>query len=740
MKNKLNWPKWLVILSYGVGILFLLIIGSLFLNPMIENKVQTRLKNFSPYLKINFTSLHTRLFTSSLSIKGLDIQYQPDPKLPRHYHEFYFSKIAFNGINLIKILFTKTLSIDHLRIGKGKIDLDPFLLDKKDPVLKRIMDQVPFKNFEVNHFQLAPTSVWLRTGKRDHLLLFASTTIDGIKMKSLKNPLSKNNLKFSTIKATLSDINYLLTDVGDTLEVKKITLNSKKQKLDLDQLKFIPSCHKAEMMKMKYPTDYLEASVSSISMTRLNMMKLLDREFIAGKMIIHDGEVDMIRYRKNSPKRKDSSFQLLKGQLPLSIQIDSFIIDHSNIVDENYGKNNPATAPKQSLSIPFKNLSIHHLDINDAAIAILSNNQPQISFKASIDIDKLTAVNSTPIFQDSSLHFFAFNGDLSSIRYNLPQLYATLQIKKLQLNSQLKILNMDSLKIIPLYPKIALGRKLGHQIDYIKATVAQIKMAHLDVRNLFKRKLIADDLMINGSKIYVFRDRRLPRPRIPQLLPVDFLKTLPITIRVKKFQLNQAEVEYEEFPKGGTQTGILKVENLNASISPLLNHPQGSDPHHLDMRVRGSIMGSGTIAATISMPFNSKNYLVKGVIKNLDLTKINSSAENLGKFHIRSGILNNLIFRFHFNEKKATGKIVGVYHNLRIDKLKGNDKKVAWLKSLLLQNLIIRKNKGKTMPVANRTGMINYRRDPTRLISYYLLKSLLSGIEASFKLGFLLPK
>lgn len=72
-------------------------------------------------------------------------------------------------------------------------------------------------------------------------------------------------------------------------------------------------------------------------------------------------------------------------------------------------------------------------------------------------------------------------------------------------------------------------------------------------------------------------------------------------------------------------------------------------------------------------------YHIKGAIKNLDLAKLNPSAENLGRFHIESGILNFLDFHFKATEEKATGEIVGEYHNLLIDRLKQkkDEKRVA---------------------------------------------------------------
>ena len=83
--------------------------------------------------------------------------------------------------------------------------------------------------------------------------------------------------------------------------------------------------------------------------------------------------------------------------------------------------------------------------------------------------------------------------------------------------------------------------------------------------------------------------------------------------------------------------------------------------------------------------------------------------------------------------------IVGEYHDLVIDKLKDDGITVAKLPSFALRNIIIPKNKDKSLEVQKRTGKIDYDRDPTRLVTFYLLKALLSGIRASFDFGFLLP-
>jgi hypothetical protein len=256
------------------------------------------------------------------------------------------------------------------------------------------------------------------------------------------------------------------------------------------------------------------------------------------------------------------------------------------------------------------------------------------------------------------------------------------------------------------------------------------------------KKLRADKITFNNWRIYVFRDRRLPRPLKQQPMPDDYLKRIPLEIRVNHLQVNNASVIYEEFPKDGTQPGTLQFQNMNISISPILNHPYKTDPVYADTYVRGSIMNSGSIMAMIHASLTKNIYYIKGAIENLDLSRLNSSAENLGKFHIQSGILNSLDFHFTATDKKSTGEIVGEYHNLIIERLKVRHgvKKVAKVPTFFLKHIIIPKNKDKSMAVSKRTGKIDYNRDSTRMVTFYLLKSLLSGIRASFKFGFLLPE
>jgi len=311
----------------------------------------------------------------------------------------------------------------------------------------------------------------------------------------------------------------------------------------------------------------------------------------------------------------------------------------------------------------------------------------------------------------------------------------------LRLDSKRSWLHIDSIKLSPTIDKVTLGGIKGHQVDCVTATSAGVEIEKLDVMALLKHRLTADRITIRHNNIYVFRDRRLPLQPGKKPLPVDLFKDIPLSIRVQSVKVGAGTFTYEEFPAKGSKTGVLKILHMTVAVSPFINHPAPGDPAYINLVTEGSLMGSGSVTATTKMPLHKRYpYKVEGAFHQLDVTTLNPAAENLGDIHLESGMLNNLAFQFEMTEEKATGRIIGEYHNLVVDKLRGKDeKKIDRLKSFFLKKLIIPKDKDHTLPGSKRTGKVDYKHDPDRYFSYYLLHALLVGVKSSFSLGFLLP-
>jgi hypothetical protein len=394
-----------------------------------------------------------------------------------------------------------------------------------------------------------------------------------------------------------------------------------------------------------------------------------------------------------------------------------------------------ADIPFPKVQLPFTTAYIDRVEWKDIRVEAHKGERKVASLKGEGEVDSVA-------IEDGNEHLAAIRLLAEEIRYTIPGAREVVHVRNLKLDSKKRELSVDTLKILPAVDKLEMGRIKGHQVDCVEAISEGIQVSGLDGMALLKHRLVADEISVRENAVNVFRDRRLPLEPGKKPMPAELLRSLPVLIRVRLVKIGMTSFAYEEFPKKGNRTGTLKVVRLKGTISPLINHPEAGDPAYITMKMEGSLMGSGSVVATTRVPLHDgAPYEVEGAFHELDVTTLNSSAENLGKLHLESGMLNSLAFWFRMNDEKATGKIIGEYHDLVVDKLKENsdEKKVDKLKSFFLKKFIIPKDKDHSLPESKRTGKVDYKHDPNRYFSYYLLHSLLVGVKSSFSLGFLLP-
>ena len=666
------------VLKITVIVCLLIVAGYFILTAVIREKIRQQFTAMSPFLAIEFSKVHANILSSSVAFDNLDINFIPYKNQQQYRHHLHFPFVSVNGISFLKFLLNKKLEATELLLDNGNIQLDSFLLDKKDSGQSKVLSEIkwPFKKFYVANIAVKNSRVFLHSEKSDQQLARANVAIKGV---SISKP--GERLSFKDIVLHLSEVNYQMP--GYKVQLSNLTVNINLEIVELDSL------------GVAAPGYQNDINIPSIRVKGFDVMKLLEEKtFIAKNIVITNSKIALVK--NTSSKTMVLPFDLEK------IYISNF---------------------------QCKDLALSYKDkINECRfIADISLND--------IDVD--------PSFELNKTKFGSVYGDISDFHYSGNN-YQNVEIKKIKADSKIESVQVTGINIIPQIGKYEFGKKLGQQADWMQAYISKVDIVKPDFKKLAGQKLFADEIKIGESKAYIFRDRRLPRPQKNILLPVDIIKTLPIDIRIQTCQLATSAVEYEEYPKAGYgKTGILKIEKINLSCSPLINHPTSSDPAYMTMNVEGSIMGSGTTHGVVMMPLQkNKPYSIKGAIERLELTKLNSSSENLGKIRIKSGFLDFLSFDFIMTEQRSTGKIIGAYHHLIIQQLKKHtdEKNVADFASFALRHAIIPLNKDASLPERKRTGKVDYQRDPTRMVSYYFLQSLLTGVKKSFTLGFLLPK
>jgi hypothetical protein len=356
-----------------------------------------------------------------------------------------------------------------------------------------------------------------------------------------------------------------------------------------------------------------------------------------------------------------------------------------------------------------------------------SEEKMHLSLEGSVELDSVYGS------EKGEKGFGEMRVQIGRLTARIPDADETIHVSNLELDSRKRLFRIDSLRVVPVLDKLKMGEKKGHQTDVWEVRSEGIEAEGLDIGALREQAIIADRLSIRKNQIYVFRDRRLPLETGVKPLPGPSLRALPVSLRIKLVRFGPTLFTYEEFPKEGEETGVLTIHRFSGSLEPLINKPEKGDPAYLTLHTEGSLMNSGTVDATTKIPLHKGDpYRVDGAFHDLDVTKLNNPAENLGHLHLESGMLNRLDFHFEMSEERATGEVTGRYHELVVQKLRKNGK-VDKLKSFALKHVIIPQNQ------ESAHGKVDYKRDPERYFSYYLLHSLLVGVKSSFSLGFLLP-
>jgi hypothetical protein len=393
------------------------------------------------------------------------------------------------------------------------------------------------------------------------------------------------------------------------------------------------------------------------------------------------------------------------------------------------------------LVFPFNEFSAGAFEMKNMDVRIHSDTSNEISWKGDLALLKIKSLKNRNNVMEN-IHPDEFRCELQDVDIYLPESHKTIFVRKFIANSKGSYAMLDSITCVSDFPMKEFSRKMGFQADWVDLFISKMDLKGLDVISLLDNKLYASKITVHKSRTHIYRDRSIPRRLIYKKLPVDMLRDITQDIRIDTVIIEPATFSYEEFPEEGFASGIIRMDCTMATIHDLNNHPRSGDPDHISMDAQTSLMGSGTYTQSIYFPqVKGKNYKTEGSIRNLDLTKLNSSSENLGQIHIESGMLNDLTFQFDFNDENATGTVTGDYNNLKLDKLKldnNNKLKKAPVKTILERAFIIPVNRDRSVPADKRTGKVDVRNDPTRFTSFYIMQALLSGIRSSFPLGFLI--
>ena len=293
---------------------------------------------------------------------------------------------------------------------------------------------------------------------------------------------------------------------------------------------------------------------------------------------------------------------------------------------------------------------------------------------------------------------------------------------------------VDSLRLIPNYPKYRFSRLHGHQVDRMELLAEQVRLSGLDIGKLVAGEVAGSRLDIRGADFKAFRSKDLPRgPRKQkQFLHVAF-RSLPLPVTLDTVAIHGSDIRYTEHLAGVSQPGTVSFMNTNATLLNVTNDSLAISRNSLmTLDVTTDVMGASELAARFEFPLNlDGRHTVQGTLGPMAVPELNPVLEPVGLVRAERGQIHSMDFQMDLHPDFSTGWVELVYSDLRIDLLRPenvDDGRYRRLVSWMANRLKIKDNNNSA---PYRRGEVSFRRIERKSLFNYWWKSLSSGLKES---------
>jgi hypothetical protein len=512
----------------------------------------------------------------------------------------------------------------------------------------------------------------------------------------LKNKVSQST--DSTYRVNFSDLDLHL--YSGTIIIHKLHIHA-------DTAVF----HRTSSGSKKPPNSLYTGTVGKIKVSGIHILALLTgKKLKIGKILIKNPDLTAIK--NPHPVSEDTSH-------------------HFSSVDSSL---------YAGISSRYSTLKVGTFAIKNARLSSIQSGDTFTSVKQfnltlkNIKVDSTTA-HSGRIFitDDISMHFH----HLKMFASNKLSAY---KVGRLAVSSDHHSITIDSLHLVPLYPKFKFSQKNGEQIDRIDLFISKLKFNHVDFKIFIdSNKFHSGYVKVSHAKFQDFHSMLPPPPpeTKKELYNVSLIH-LNQKIKIDSLKIKNSYVSYAEYHDPAPKAGKVAFKNLNGTFHHLTNYRKAIEAGDtIKIEAQARVMGKGLLKVHWRFPLGTNNgfHKIYGSLSSMPLTAFNRALKYIAFVKIDQGNLNHLKFHFTANNDRSSGVMVMKYQNLQVSMLNKHTMKQTGIKknviSFVANEFIVKSD--NTPKEGMRAGKIHFKRPKTKSTWNYWWNSLLSGIKNSIK-------
>ncbi len=309
-----------------------------------------------------------------------------------------------------------------------------------------------------------------------------------------------------------------------------------------------------------------------------------------------------------------------------------------------------------------------------------------------------------------------------------------------QINATEHSMTANQVAFVPRGNKVQFEKELHYRDNRFDMLFPKIVAKNIDWWALTNNEsFTCDDMELYNGIIKDYIDRRLPSSDSDSNIkdfPTQLLMEVPLKIDVKKLQLHNCNVSYEEFNPSADKSGTITFNNINGTIANISNIPNVMKTYgHTTAKLNGLLMNAVSFTSNFSFDlkkYKTGNFSMQMNISSIDKNILNPVAEPLGLITIKTGNIKKADVTINGDNYTSNVNLLMLYEDLHLTPLKkDNSEDTSMHKKTITSffaNVFLIKNANPAHGGDARNVQVDVQRNIQEAFFGFVWKSILTGI------------
>jgi hypothetical protein len=616
--------------------------------------------------------------------------------LPNALYNIRIQEVEVSGADIVGLMSNTTVSARKivllkptiLIINTGADHPKPFTKNDTLELYQKILGK--FTSIKADTIQVSDGTLMItnKSGTPQTTVEKINITLKKFLVDDTKNYESILSYFVKDINVTVENIQLPASKNNNRINLEKVEYNAYKRSLQIKAIRQYQFKNMQPIIELK-----------DIQISDLNTNSFIIQQRLKAGQVSCEGGLVTIYVKKNQAGSKAGE---------QSIELATDMIDQAHIGGINLGsteviivnKDAPGKKPFALKNVRFK-------------------------VNKNLKITEATTINSLINNSEWELSANGFSFTTKDKLYKL-------SVGDFVINNATSQVKIKKVSLKPLLTEQQFVKQSSHQNDQYNLVFNNIVLSGVNTKRLLSNQELEVEQASLQPIIKIFNDRTLPPDSGSKVgkYPQQSLLQLKYPLYIHSVQIKSGTVSYREKAVKSELTGNVFFSNINATLSNVTNIPERIKKSNLlKLHATAKFLGAGELETDWQFPLNAGNgaFAIKGKLKVMNAVTLNTIIEPLAMASVKEGTIDALTFAIDGTDTKATGDILFLYKNLKMELLKKGDEeelKKKGLLSLLANTLIKNENSNLT----NKKTLI-YERDTARSFFNLVWKTVFTGVK-----------